>query len=400
MWTRPFQWSLTSYLWFFANGMESLDTDLSFYDLFTQEERVALWKIDDFQFYAEAWPTHAGYQPIVDDIIAKADARIAEGRVGADLRFGHDYTFLPLLMTLDVDGFGHNVEDPDDIPIWCQTHRVPMGANLHFVFYRSKRNPKVLFKVLLNGEEAHLPLKTDNWPYYDWDDFKLHAYRPVMGKVEEVQTTCPEVSGLCLAPDGAGMLAASDENGVYRVSWTGETTEFYTEKELDCEGVTIDPVTKDVYYIVEGVQELRRLAAPDYKEPELLFVLRDAGFGTNSGLEGITWYKDGILLIGNQMEPNLLVRYSLSDGELSRRVLTDTDEIADLYYDPVRDVLWIADSERRTINVCTLEGDVLVSYPVPFIDNGEGLYVDHEHGCIWVGDDTTSKLYRISFGNL
>ena len=394
------QWSLTSYLWFFANGMESLDTDLSFYDLFTQEERVALWKIDDFQFYAEAWPTHAGYQPIVDDIIAKADARIAEGRVGADLRFGHDYTFLPLLMTLDVDGFGHNVEDPDDIPIWCQTHRVPMGANLHFVFYRSKRNPKVLFKVLLNGEEAHLPLKTDNWPYYDWDDFKLHAYRPVMGKVEEVQTTCPEVSGLCLAPDGAGMLAASDENGVYRVSWTGETTEFYTEKELDCEGVTIDPVTKDVYYIVEGVQELRRLAAPDYKEPELLFVLRDAGFGTNSGLEGITWYKDGILLIGNQMEPNLLVRYSLSDGELSRRVLTDTDEIADLYYDPVRDVLWIADSERRTINVCTLEGDVLVSYPVPFIDNGEGLYVDHARGCVWVGDDTTSKLYRISFGNL
>ena len=166
------QWDFTSYLWFFAAGMNSLYTDLDFWDLFTREELVALWKVDAFQFYAEIWPTHKGYRPIVDDIIAKADDRIAEGRVGADLRFGHDYTFLPLLMNLDVNGFGHDVENPDDIPVWCQTYRVPMGANIQFVFYRSKKSPKVLFKVLLDGEEAHLPLDTDQWPYYDWEAFK------------------------------------------------------------------------------------------------------------------------------------------------------------------------------------------------------------------------------------
>ncbi len=113
----------------------------------------------------------------MDDIIAKADDRIATGREGADLRFGHDYTLLPLLMNLDVDGFGHDVDNPDDIPVWCQTHRVPMGANLQFVFYRSKRSPKILFKLLMNGEEAHLPLSTDNWPYYDWADFKARFER-------------------------------------------------------------------------------------------------------------------------------------------------------------------------------------------------------------------------------
>ena len=166
------QWDLVSYLWFYAAGMNSLDTNLSFWDLFTHEELVDLWKIDDFQFYAEIWPTHNGYRPIVDDIIAKADERIAAGEVGADLRFGHDYTFLPLLMCLDVEGFGHAVENPDDIPVWCQTHRVPMGANIQFVFYRSKKSPKTLFKVLLNGEEARLPIETNQWPYYDWDAFK------------------------------------------------------------------------------------------------------------------------------------------------------------------------------------------------------------------------------------
>ena len=171
------QWGLVSYLWFFAAGMNSLETSLDFRDLFTADELLALWKVDDFQFYVEAWNTHLGYQPIVDDIIAKADDRIAAGRVGADLRFGHDYTLLPLLMILDVDGFGHDVDNPDDIPTWCQTYRVPMGANLQLVFYRSRRYPEILFKVLLNGEEAHLPLATEIWPYYSWDAFKARYGR-------------------------------------------------------------------------------------------------------------------------------------------------------------------------------------------------------------------------------
>ena len=170
------QWDFVSYLYFLANGMNAIESDLDFRGLFTHEERLALWKIDDFQFYKEIWPTHPGYKPILEDIIAKADERIGSGKSGADLRFGHDYTFLPLLMLLGVDGYDHNVENPDDIPVWCQVHRVPFGANVHLVFYKSKKDPKILFKVLFNGEEAHLPLPTDNWPYYDWAAFKaFHA---------------------------------------------------------------------------------------------------------------------------------------------------------------------------------------------------------------------------------
>ena len=357
--------------------------------------------MDDFQFYANAWPTHRGYQPIVEDIIARADERIAGGERGADLRFGHDYTFLPLLMTLDVNGFGHDVADPDEIPVWCQLHEVPMGANLQFVFYRSKRSPKVLFKVLLNGREARLPLPTDNWPYYDWDAFKQQAALPVMGDYTTVDTQVPEVSGLCLAPDGDGMLAASDEKGVYAVSWTGETKPFFVERHMDCEGVTIDPATRDVYYVIEGRQEIRRLRAPEYKESELLGMIKEAGYRTNSGLEAITWMNDGTLLVGNQADPRLLIRFSPTEGILDRIEITEgIEDISGLCYDPVRNALWIPDSELRTVNLCTLEGKVIASYPVPFIDNGESLYVDRDRQCIWVGDDTTSKLYKISFKNL
>lgn len=276
-----------------------------------------------------------------------------------------------------------------------------MGANLHFVFFRSQRSPDILFKVLLNGKEAHLPLATDNWPYYDWDAFKRQSYRPVMGDVCTVDTAVPEVSGLCLAPDGKSLLAASDENGVYHVSFSGETEPFYVESRyLDCEGVTTDPETGDVYYIVERKQELRRLRAPEYKESELLTVIPE-GLCTNSGLEAVTWLGDGTLLLGNQDMPRLLIRYSLTDGVVGRTEITEgIKDISDLCYDPVRKALWIADSELRTINLCTMDGKVLVSYPVPFIDNGEAIYVDHANQCIWVGDDTTSKLYKIGFSGL
>ena len=52
-----------------------------------------------------------------------------------------------------------------------------IGVNLQFVFYRSKKNLTVLFKVLLNGEEARLPLETGNWPNYDWQAFKARYGR-------------------------------------------------------------------------------------------------------------------------------------------------------------------------------------------------------------------------------
>ena len=225
-------------------------------------------------------------------------------------------------------------------------------------------------------------------------------YMPRMVSCSYIETTVPEVSGLCLAPDGDGLLAASDERGVYRVGWDGTTTEFYVERRLDCEGVTIDPATKDVYYVVERKQEVRRLAAPEYKTSELLGVVSDAGLRTNDGLEGITWYKDGTLLVGNQRRPVRLMHFTVGGDITDRRELTGTTEIADLCYDPVRDVLWIADSELRTLNLCTLEGEVLASWAIPFVDNGEGIYVDHEHSCIWVGDDTTSRIYKIRFEGL
>ena len=71
----------------------------------------------------------------------------------------------------------------------------PMASNIQFVFYR--RNAKdrdVLFKVLLNEQEATLPIPTDCAPYYHWSAFrryclkKIHPYEK-RRKIETKTTT-------------------------------------------------------------------------------------------------------------------------------------------------------------------------------------------------------------------
>ena len=57
-----------------------------------------------------------------------------------------------------------------------------MACNVQFVFYKNKRlatrkqmqNADILVKVLLNEDEATLPVKTNCAPYYHWKDVRAY----------------------------------------------------------------------------------------------------------------------------------------------------------------------------------------------------------------------------------
>ena len=58
-----------------------------------------------------------------------------------------------------------------------------MAANIQFIFYRSKKNADILVKVMLNEREVSLPIKSEQSPYYKWEDVKKY-YRDLMNKNE------------------------------------------------------------------------------------------------------------------------------------------------------------------------------------------------------------------------
>ena len=169
-------------------GLFQLNTPLSddtyLTDLFTTEDLYRMWQIDNALWYLEYGfcPLNGGDYPysqrhLLRQIIADADSCINLDHPGAQLRFGHDTVLLPLICLLGINGYDlrtSNLEDVEEEGWWC-SNVFPMGGNVQFIFYRrGPRDKDVLFKVLLNEEEARLPIYTDCAPYYHWRDFRRY----------------------------------------------------------------------------------------------------------------------------------------------------------------------------------------------------------------------------------
>ena len=154
-------------------------------DIFKPEELYLLWQVDNalwFAQYANFTPNYGGQYPytqrhLLRKIINDADSCLHMVRHGAQLRFGHDTVLLPLVCLLGINGYdlrSDNLEEIEGKGWWC-SDIFPMASSLQFIFYRSSPKDKdILFKVLLNEQEARLPIPTDCAPYYHWRDFRRH----------------------------------------------------------------------------------------------------------------------------------------------------------------------------------------------------------------------------------
>ena len=149
------------------------------YSLFTAEERYALWRVNnfrDYQLMGRSPDTEnvrvEAMKALYQDFVDKAQADWADG-VQLRLRFSHDSCLMPFLSLLGVNGMDARVENPFEVENYWQNFSVPIACNLQLVFFRSKRNPDILFQLLLNGREATLPLPMAvPGSFYRWEDFK------------------------------------------------------------------------------------------------------------------------------------------------------------------------------------------------------------------------------------
>ena len=156
-------------------------------DLFTTEDLYRMWQIDNALWYMQYGfcPLNGGDYPysqrhLLRRIIAEADSCISLEKPGAQLRFGHETVLLPLVCLIGINGYDLQTTDLEELEEkgwWCSSV-FPMGSNVQFIFYR--RNPSdkdVIFKVLLNEQEARLPIRSDCAPYYHWADFRRYCLK-------------------------------------------------------------------------------------------------------------------------------------------------------------------------------------------------------------------------------
>ncbi|MGN1232495.1 MAG: histidine-type phosphatase [Candidatus Cryptobacteroides sp.] len=162
----------TDRLYNMVAGMGCLDCGIRIDDVFTIEELFVFWRRINEGFFEWSTLNRDTYKPILRDIINQANEDIASGNKIVRLRFGHDINLQSVLTMIGALDFAVIPESIDDLHLTWQCWNTPMAATLEFVFYRSKKNPEILFKVVLNGEEIPLStLKPVSFPYYRWEDF-------------------------------------------------------------------------------------------------------------------------------------------------------------------------------------------------------------------------------------
>ena len=142
--------------------------------IITDEEIAAEWERDNLGSYSWVFGPQWQTVPVLQDIIRKADAKLdgSNDRI-ADLRFGHDTVLGPLTVLMGLNGADIDPEDPFEVKNCYQNWETCKASNLQLIFYRSKnQGDDILVKCLLNGEEATLPVPTNNFPYYKYSDFR------------------------------------------------------------------------------------------------------------------------------------------------------------------------------------------------------------------------------------
>ena len=170
--------ALMRQLFHVACNMQSHETDLELFSLFTDDEIYDQWRQKNIGWYLDygASPVSSGKMPfsqlnLLKNIIETADTVT---KTQATLRFGHEVCVMPLACLLELDNCGMAIDNLDELDKYWRNYRIfPMGCNIQLIFYRPKKGTgDVLVKALLNEREAYLPIETTQWPYYKWQDLR------------------------------------------------------------------------------------------------------------------------------------------------------------------------------------------------------------------------------------
>lgn len=169
-------------LFYVASNMQSHeDEGLDLMWIFTPEECCDCWLVNNVDWYL-----HSGNSPLTAhempfqhekllmELIKDGDIHAANHRRSASLRFGHESMVLPTVVLLGIDGFDYETDDVEAVSDHWAAYKVfPMAANIQMVFYEKPSDPEadVLVRVLLNENDARLPLTAASGTFYKWSDF-------------------------------------------------------------------------------------------------------------------------------------------------------------------------------------------------------------------------------------
>jgi len=204
-------------------------------------------------------------------------------------------------------------------------------------------------------------------------------------------------SGLSFAPISDHLYTVSDNSGhIYLITMQGQIVESYDINGDDLEGIVY--VEKlNALFVVE--ERLRRVLKTDLNGNILdTFELNNIPvYGINNGPEGISFNPNqNHFYIVNEKDPDRLYVYDIDFQPVADYRLRFASDYSSVFYEPIKDQLWILSDESQTLTQCDLTGKPQVSMKTN-IPKGEGVVIDRTRGRIYIVCDQTRSLYVFSF---
>ncbi|MCQ2228751.1 MAG: histidine phosphatase family protein [Bacteroidales bacterium] len=162
-----------------AIDLQDMETEVSLFDLYTPEEIFECWRNGNSWFYhCDADSPHnqgtaiESTRNLLANFVERADLAIEGKGESATLRFGHDGNIIPLAAIMQLKDCDAREEDIHSVDkVWHNYYVSPMAANIQLIFFKNAKGD-VILKFLHNENETSIPVKTDMFPYYHWNDVR------------------------------------------------------------------------------------------------------------------------------------------------------------------------------------------------------------------------------------
>jgi len=226
------------------------------------------------------------------------------------------------------------------------------------------------------------------------------------------QTDIREPSGITYHPQRKTLFIVGDEGDLYEMRTDGRPIRSERLKQVDLEGITVNPVTGLLYAVVEGEDAILEIAPETFRITRKFKVnrnfegrelLRKGGMG----LEAIVFIPDashpegGTFWVGNQSfslkpqrEPSIICEVVLplvsskakkAEGRIIRSIPMPIIDISGLAYDSLCDCLIVISDTTNLLLEVRRDGDISHQYLLPG-DDQEGIALD-EKGFMYIAQE-------------
>ena len=198
-----------------------------------------------------------------------------------------------------------------------------------------------------------------------------------------------EPSGLAVNSAGNALYTVSDNTAqVYKLSTTGNVIQTLNYVGNDLEGVSTFTGNK----LLLAEERTKEIVEFDMSAgSSLKHKINYENSSDNSGIEGVTYNSvDGTIFILNEKDPGKLIRLRADFTVIAEYDLNFAIDYSGIFYESLTNNLWIVSDQNKTINKCTLTGELIKKYSIS-VTQAEGIAIANNK--IYVVSDAEAKLY-------